>query len=48
MFEGGYTRELIELGYRDAMEARVALLAFMSGEKVPSLMTASPGVAQST
>lgn len=47
MFEGGYTRELIELGYRDAMEARAALLAFMSGEKMPSLMTAA-GVAQST
>jgi NTE family protein len=47
MFEGAYTRDLIELGYRDAMEARVALLAFMSGERMPSLMTAS-GVAQST
>jgi NTE family protein len=47
MFEAGYTRALIELGYRDAMEARSALLAFMSGEKLPQLMTAA-GVAQST
>jgi NTE family protein len=46
-FEAGYTRELIELGYRDAMEARTALLAFMSGEKLPPVMTA-PGVAQAT
>ncbi len=47
MFEAGYTRELIELGYRDAMEARLALLAFMSGERMPPLMTAA-GVAQSS
>lgn len=47
MFEAPYTRELIELGYRDAMEARAALVAFMSGEKLPSVMT-SPGVAQAT
>jgi NTE family protein len=46
-FEAGYTGALIELGYRDAMEARVALTAFMSGEKLPQLMTAA-GVAQST
>jgi NTE family protein len=46
-FEAGYTRALIELGYRDAMEARVALTAFMGGEKLPQLMTAA-GVAQST
>ena len=46
-FEAGYTRALIELGYRDAMDARVALTAFMSGEKLPQLMTA-PGVAQAT
>ena len=46
-FEAGYTRALIELGYRDAMEARAALMAFMSGEKLPQLMTAA-GVAQST
>jgi NTE family protein len=46
-FESGYTRALIELGYRDAMEARTALLAFMSGEKLPQVMTAA-GVAQAT
>ncbi len=47
MFEAGYTRELIALGYRDAMEARTALLAFMSGERLPPVLTA-PGVAQAT
>jgi NTE family protein len=46
-FEAGYTRALIELGYRDAMEARSALLAFMEGEKLPQVLTAS-GVAQVT
>jgi NTE family protein len=46
-FEAGYTRALIELGYRDAMDARTALLAFMSGEKLPKVMTAA-GVAQAT
>jgi NTE family protein len=47
MFESGYTRALIELGYRDAMQARIALTAFMSGEKLPQVLT-SPGVAQAT
>jgi NTE family protein len=46
-FESGYTRALIELGYRDAMEARTALLAFMGGERLPQVLTAS-GVAQLT
>jgi NTE family protein len=46
-FEAGYTRALIELGYHDAMEARVAIMAFMSGEKLPPVVT-SPGVAQAT
>jgi NTE family protein len=46
-FESGYTRALIELGYRDAMEARTPLMAFMSGEKLPQVMTAA-GVAQAT
>jgi len=47
MFEGGYTRELIELGYKDAMEARCALHAFVTGEQLPKVIT-SPGVAQAT
>jgi NTE family protein len=47
MFESGYTRELIELGYQDAMEARTALMAFMKGEPLPSVITAA-GVAQAT
>jgi NTE family protein len=47
MFESGYTQELIQLGYRDAMEARVALQAFVTGETLPKVMT-SPGVAQAT
>jgi NTE family protein len=47
MFESGYTRELIDLGYKDAMEARVALYAFVTGETLPSVIT-SPGVAQAT
>jgi NTE family protein len=47
MFEAPYTRALIELGYRDAMEARGALLAFMSGERLPAVMTAA-GLAQAT
>jgi NTE family protein len=46
-FESGYTRVLIELGYKDAMEARAAIMAFMSGEKLPPVLT-SPGVAQAT
>jgi NTE family protein len=47
MFEAAYTRALIELGYHDAMQARTALVAFMSGEKLPQVLT-SPGVAQAT
>lgn len=47
IFEAGYTRALIELGYRDAMEARSALLAFMSGARLPAMLTAA-GVAQAT
>jgi NTE family protein len=47
-FESGYTRELIELGYRDAMEARSTLMAFMSGEKSPPITRAPGVVAQDT
>ena len=48
MFETGYTRELIELGYRDAMQAGSALQAFMSGEKTPQVAETAPGVVQAT
>ena len=46
-FEAPYTRALIELGHRDAMQARAALMAFMSGEPLPSVVT-SPGITQVT
>ncbi len=47
MFEAGYTRDLIALGYRDAMEARESLIAFMTGERPPAVR-AAPGIAQAT
>jgi NTE family protein len=47
IFEAGYTRALIELGYRDAMEARSALIAFMTGARMPAVLTAA-GVAHAT
>jgi NTE family protein len=34
MFESGYTRELIRLGYKDAIERRDELASFMHGESV--------------
>lgn len=46
-FEAPYTRALVELGYRDAMDSRGTLLAFMGGEKSPPLLTA-PAIAQAT
>jgi NTE family protein len=46
-FEAGYTRALIDLGYRDALEARSLLMAFISGERLPAVMR-EPGVAQAT
>jgi NTE family protein len=47
MFESGYTQELIELGYQDAMEARETLLAFVHGEPLPAVAPGA-GIAQST
>lgn len=37
MFEQAYTRELIELGYRDAMRVRDQLQDFVAGKDVPRL-----------
>ena len=37
MFEKAYTRELIDLGYRDAMKVRDQLLDFINGEPIPRL-----------
>ncbi len=36
LFESGYTRELIELGYEDAMGRRDDLLDFMAGQPIQS------------
>lgn len=41
MFESAYTRELIELGYNDAMNVSKQLSAFINGEKVPRLFAPS-------
>jgi NTE family protein len=37
LFERAYTRELMALGYRDAMNVKDELLRFVSGEEVPRL-----------
>jgi len=37
LFEKAYTRELIDLGYRDAMRCKDELLDFVSGRDVPRL-----------
>jgi NTE family protein len=41
MFEQAYTRELIELGYRDAMQVQDELLDFVTGADVPRLFAPS-------
>ena len=41
LFEQAYTRELIQLGYRDAMNVKDELLAFVTGAEVPRLF--APG-----
>jgi NTE family protein len=41
LFEAAYTRELIELGYQDAMKVRDELLDFVSGADVPRLFAPS-------
>ncbi|HEY8507022.1 MAG TPA: patatin-like phospholipase family protein [Steroidobacteraceae bacterium] len=45
MFEAGYTRELINLGYKDAMEVRDTLVPFLTGEPTRT-SHAAPVVAQ--
>ena len=41
MFEQAYTRELIKLGYRDAMKVKDQLLDFIGGKPIPRLF--APG-----
>ena len=41
LFEKAFTRDLIALGYRDAMAVKDQLLAFVNGEDVPRLF--APG-----
>ena len=36
LFESGFTRSLIDLGYRDAMEHKDELIAFMEGDDIAS------------
>ena len=41
LFERAYTRELIELGYNDAMKVKDQLMKFVTGEDVPRLYAPS-------
>ena len=41
LFESAYTRDLIDLGYQDAMKVKDQLQAFISGEPVPRLFALS-------
>ena len=41
LFEQGYTQELIDLGYQDAMAVKDQLCAFVMGEDVPRLFAPS-------
>jgi NTE family protein len=41
MFERAYTRELIKLGYRDAIKVKDQLRAFVNGDEVPRLFAPS-------
>jgi NTE family protein len=41
LFEMAYTRELIDLGYRDAMKVKDELLDFVNGKDVPRLFAPS-------
>ncbi|MEO7773468.1 MAG: patatin-like phospholipase family protein [Steroidobacteraceae bacterium] len=40
MFEADYTRDLINLGYRDAMQRSAELVAFLTGEEIESTISA--------